>query len=65
MSVLEPHLNQRENSNPQNAFAAWESEKPICLKCGEDLPEGFVAACGLKNPCPSCGHMYPLGDCSD
>jgi NADH pyrophosphatase NudC (nudix superfamily) len=59
MTTLEP---PKETAND---FAAWESDKRICLKCGEDLPEGFVAACGLKNPCPNCGHMYPLGDCSD
>ena len=22
-------------------------------------------AWGCKNPCPNCGFMYPLGDCSD
>jgi predicted RNA-binding Zn-ribbon protein involved in translation (DUF1610 family) len=22
-------------------------------------------AMGCKNPCPNCGTIYPLGDCSD
>lgn len=37
----------------------------VCLRCRGELPEGFVAACGYKNPCPHCGYLYPLGDCSD
>jgi hydroxyacylglutathione hydrolase len=33
-----------------------------CLKCGAPV-KGKPWGC--KNPCPNCGHVYPLGDCSD
>lgn len=33
-----------------------------CLKCGAPV-RGKPWGC--KNPCPNCGHVYPLGDCSD
>ena len=33
-----------------------------CLKCGAPV-QGKPWGC--KNPCPNCGHVYPLGDCSD
>jgi len=33
-----------------------------CLKCGHPV-KGKPWGC--KNPCPNCGHVYPLGDCSD
>jgi hypothetical protein len=46
-------------------FEAWRKREPICLQCGSTLPKGFIAACGLKTPCPVCHHPYPLGDCSD
>jgi predicted RNA-binding Zn-ribbon protein involved in translation (DUF1610 family) len=33
-----------------------------CLKCGAEVrPKPW----GCTNPCPNCGHVYPLGDCSD
>ena len=36
--------------------------QPTCLRCGaEVLPRPW----GCKNPCPNCGFIYPLGDCSD
>jgi predicted RNA-binding Zn-ribbon protein involved in translation (DUF1610 family) len=36
--------------------------RPICNRCGFEVP---VRASGCKNPCPNCGTVYPLGDCSD
>lgn len=33
-----------------------------CLICDTPVPG---AVCGRKEPCPSCGFPYPLGDCSD
>lgn len=33
-----------------------------CIQCDLPVPE---AVCGRKNPCPSCGFPYPIGDCSD
>lgn len=33
-----------------------------CLICDTPLPG---AVCGRKAPCPTCGFLYPLGDCSD
>ena len=33
-----------------------------CQKCGFPV-RGKPWGC--KNPCPNCGHVYPLGDCSD
>ena len=35
---------------------------PVCNRCGFEVP---VRAWGCKNPCPNCGTVYPLGDCSD
>jgi predicted RNA-binding Zn-ribbon protein involved in translation (DUF1610 family) len=35
---------------------------PTCNRCGFEVP---VRAAGCKNPCPNCGTVYPLGDCSD
>jgi hypothetical protein len=37
----------------------------VCNRCGVELPEGFKAVCGIKNPCPRCGYLYPIGDCAD
>jgi hypothetical protein len=34
-----------------------------CLRCG--FPIRLVRPSGCKNPCPNCGTIYPLGDCSD
>ena len=34
-----------------------------CLRCGFEVR--IVRAWGCKNPCPNCGTVYPLGDCSD
>jgi hypothetical protein len=33
-----------------------------CQRCGFPVPD---RAWGCKNPCPNCGVVYPLGDCSD
>lgn len=33
-----------------------------CLRCGEEVRR---KPWGCKNPCPNCGFVYPLGDCSD
>lgn len=49
----------------EREFGAWRKPGPICLRCGEDLPPTVRAVCGVRTPCPTCGHPYPLGDCSD
>ncbi len=33
-----------------------------CNRCGFEVR---TRAMGCKNPCPNCGTVYPLGDCSD
>ncbi len=33
-----------------------------CNRCGFLV---ISRAWGCKNPCPNCGTVYPLGDCSD
>ena len=35
---------------------------PRCNRCGFEV-RGKPWGC--KNPCPNCGTVYPLGDCSD
>ncbi len=35
---------------------------PRCQRCDFPVP---TRAMGCKNPCPNCGTVYPLGDCSD
>jgi hypothetical protein len=34
----------------------------LCLRCNFPVA---ARASGCKNPCPNCGTVYPLGDCSD
>jgi hypothetical protein len=34
----------------------------LCNRCGFEVRP---RAWGCKNPCPNCGTVYPLGDCSD
>lgn len=34
----------------------------VCNRCHFPVAS---RAMGCKNPCPNCGTMYPLGDCSD
>jgi predicted RNA-binding Zn-ribbon protein involved in translation (DUF1610 family) len=36
--------------------------RPRCNRCGFEVPARMW---GCKNPCPNCGTVYPLGDCSD
>ena len=35
---------------------------PTCQRCGAEVR---AKPWGCKNPCPNCGFVYPLGDCSD
>jgi predicted RNA-binding Zn-ribbon protein involved in translation (DUF1610 family) len=35
---------------------------PSCVRCGYTVPD---RPRGCKWPCPNCGFLYPLGDCSD
>jgi predicted RNA-binding Zn-ribbon protein involved in translation (DUF1610 family) len=37
-------------------------DDPRCLRCGFAVPD---RPRGCKWPCPNCGYLYPLGDCSD
>jgi len=41
---------------------ARQPVRPTCQHCGFPVPS---RAWGCKNPCPNCGALYPLGDCSD
>jgi hypothetical protein len=36
--------------------------RPTCNRCGFAV---ISRPWGCKNPCPNCGTVYPLGDCSD
>ncbi len=45
-----------------NPFVKLVPGVNACLKCGAPV-KGKPWGC--KNPCPNCGHVYPLGDCSD
>ncbi len=49
---------------PQTGGRAGEERAPEarCQRC--DFPVA-TRAMGCKNPCPNCGTVYPLGDCSD
>jgi glyoxylase-like metal-dependent hydrolase (beta-lactamase superfamily II) len=45
-----------------NPFVRLVPGVDACLKCGAEVrPKPW----GCKNPCPGCGFVYPLGDCSD
>lgn len=35
---------------------------PHCVRCGFPVPD---RPHGCRWPCENCGHLYPLGDCSD
>ena len=37
-------------------------DRPACQRCGSPVASRPF---GCKNPCPNCGTIYPLGDCSD
>jgi predicted RNA-binding Zn-ribbon protein involved in translation (DUF1610 family) len=43
--------------------SAQPSARPTCNRCGFEVPRPRARGC--KNPCPNCGTVYPLGDCSD
>jgi hydroxyacylglutathione hydrolase len=56
---------------PPTTIAAEKRDNPFvklvpginaCLNCGAPVKE---KPWGCHNPCPNCGHAYPLGDCSD
>jgi predicted RNA-binding Zn-ribbon protein involved in translation (DUF1610 family) len=34
----------------------------FCVRCNFEVPD---TARGCRNPCPNCGMLYSLGDCSD
>jgi len=42
--------------------AAGPPDRPTCQRCNFPVQD---RAAGCKNPCPNCGTIYPLGDCSD
>lgn len=45
-----------------NPFVAVPKQARTCQRCGAPVrPKPW----GCKNPCPNCGTVYPLGDCSD
>ncbi len=52
-------IGEEKRSNP---FVRLVPGVNACLKCGAPV-RGKPWGC--KNPCPNCGHVYPLGDCSD
>lgn len=39
------------------------SDQPTCQRCNFPVPDR-LAGC-KEPPCPNCGTLYPLGDCSD
>ena len=41
---------------------ARSASRPLCQRCGFEVRD---RAFGCRNPCPNCGTVYPLGDCSD
>lgn len=51
-------IGAERRSNPFLAGA----DAPRCNRCGFPV---VSRAWGCKNPCPNCGTVYPLGDCSD
>ena len=52
-------IGEEKRSNP---FVKLVPGINACLKCGAEVrPKPW----GCKNPCASCGFVYPLGDCSD
>jgi hydroxyacylglutathione hydrolase len=52
-------IGEEKRSNP---FVRLRPGVNACLRCGAEV-QGKPWGC--KNPCPNCGHVYPLGDCSD
>lgn len=52
-------VGEEKRSNP---FVKLQPGINACLRCGAEVrPKPW----GCKNPCPNCGFVYPLGDCSD
>jgi len=52
-------IGEEKRTNP---FVRLTPGVDACLRCGEEVrPKPW----GCKNPCPNCGFVYPLGDCSD
>ena len=52
-------IGEEKRTNP---FVRLTPGVDACLKCGAEVqPKPW----GCKNPCPNCGFVYPLGDCSD
>jgi hypothetical protein len=55
-------LTDRARHGPPARLTDRPSARPSCLRCNFEVsPTAF----GCKNPCPNCGTLYPLGDCSD
>ncbi len=48
---------------PTNEGAGEDDAMEPCLRCGVPLPLRLYGCHGGR--CPSCGHLYPHGDCSD
>jgi predicted RNA-binding Zn-ribbon protein involved in translation (DUF1610 family) len=53
---------ERRSDSPSDRLTVRPSDRPLCNRCGFPVPS---RAFGCKNPCPNCGTVYPLGDCSD
>jgi len=49
-------------SKPSGRLTAWPPDRLTCNRCGFAVTS---RPWGCKNPCPNCGTVYPLGDCSD
>jgi glyoxylase-like metal-dependent hydrolase (beta-lactamase superfamily II) len=55
----ETTIGREKRTNP---FVRLTPGVDACLRCGAEVrPKPW----GCKNPCPNCGFVYPLGDCSD
>jgi len=52
-------IGDEKRSNP---FVRLQAGVNACLRCGAAVK---AKPWGCKNPCPNCGFVYPLGDCSD
>jgi glyoxylase-like metal-dependent hydrolase (beta-lactamase superfamily II) len=52
-------IGEEKRTNP---FVRLTPGVDACLNCGAEVRK---KPWGCKNPCPNCGFVYPLGDCSD
>jgi len=52
---------EADMSDPRD-MTSHPDDDPRCLRCGFVVPD---RPRGCKWPCPNCGYLYPLGDCSD